>query len=204
MYAIGSKFWRGSKIVRAITEVDFLKRERLRGGGDAGIGSSGIQTSLYGTRSSPLTVVSDSDSDSLFVPLMRRRKRPHVPPAPELSDSDSSQPRTKLHCPDLKVAKMFMEIKEDVQAIKSKLSKSENKFLVMIRDIFTCLIFKEVMTETSGTVMLPCCRNALCCRDCLSRWLADSSICPHCREEVQLENCLPQPLIRPIIDMLRD
>ena len=52
--------------------------------------------------------------------------------------------------------------------------------------------------------MLPCCRNALCCRVCLSRWLADSSVCPHCREEVQLENCLPQPLIRPIIDMLRD
>ena len=96
---------------------------------------------------------------------------------------------------------MFMEIK-DVQAIKTKLSESK-KFLMMIRDIFTCLICKEVMTETSGTVMLPCCRNALCC-DCLSRWLADSSVCPHCREEVQLENSLPQPLIRPIIDMLHD
>ena len=112
MYDIGSKFWRGSKIVRAITEVDFLKRERLRGGGDAGIGSSGISTLLHGTRSSPLTVVSDSDSDSPFVPLVRCRKRPHVPPAPELSDSDSSQPGTKVHCPDLKVAKMFMEIKD--------------------------------------------------------------------------------------------
>ena len=60
MYAIGSKFWQGSKIVRAITEVEVLKRERLRGGGDVGIGSSGILTLLHGTRSS-LTVVSDSD-----------------------------------------------------------------------------------------------------------------------------------------------
>ena len=151
-----------------------------------------------------MTVVSDSDSDSPIVPLIRRQKRPYVPPAPELSDSDSSQPRNKMICTDLKVAKMFMEIKEDVQTIKSKLSESENKFLVMIRDIFTCLICKEVMTETSGTLMFPCCRNALCCRECLSRWLADSSVCPHCREEVRIENCLPQPLIRPIIDILRE
>ena len=48
---------------------------------------------------------------------------------------------------------MFMEIK-DVQAIKSKLSESENKFLKMIREIFTSLICKEVMTEASGTIIL--------------------------------------------------
>ena len=153
MCVTGSKFWRGSKIIRAITEAEFVKRERLRGG-DTGVGSSGVQASLHGSRNSPLTLISDSDSDSPLVPLIRRRKRPHVPPPPELSDSDSSQPRSKKNCPDLKVAKMFMEIKEDVQAIKTKLLESENKFLMTIRDIFTCLICKEVMTETSGTVML--------------------------------------------------
>ena len=41
LYATGSKFWRGSKIVRAITEAKFLKRERLRGG-DTGVGLSGL------------------------------------------------------------------------------------------------------------------------------------------------------------------
>ena len=71
---------------KIISEVDFLKGERLRGGGDAGIGSSGIPTLLYGTRSS-LTVVSVSDCDSQFISLVYRRKRPHVLPAPELSDS---------------------------------------------------------------------------------------------------------------------
>ena len=129
MCATGSKFWRGSKIVRAITEAEFLKRERLRGG-DTGVGSSGLEASLHGARNSPLTIISDSDSDSPLVPLVRRRKRPYVPPAPDISDSDSSQPHAKVNCPNLKVAKMFMEIK-DVQAIKSKLSEGENKFLTM-------------------------------------------------------------------------
>ena len=200
MYATGSKFWRGTKIIRAITEAEFVKRERLRGG-DAGVGVTGVQQSLH---NSPPTVISDSDSDSPLVPLVRRRKRPFVPPPPEISDSDSSQSRSKMSCPDMKVAKMFMEIKEDVDAIKSKLSERDNKFLMTIRDIFTYIICKEVMTETSGTLMLPCCRNALCCHDCLRRWLTDSSVCPHCREEVQIESCLPQPLIRPIMDMLRN
>ena len=58
---------------------------------------------------------------------------------------------------------MFMEVK-DVQAIKSKLSDGETKFLTVIREIFTWMICKEVMTETSGTIMLPCCHNALCCQ----------------------------------------
>ena len=200
---VGSKFWRGSKIIRAITEAEFIKRERLRGN-DAGAGSSGTQAIPPGTRNSPLTLISDSDSDSPLVPLVRNRKRPYVPPAPELSDSDSSQPQSKKSYPGVKIANMFMEIKEDVQAIKSKLSDGENKLLVTIRDIFTCLICKERMSESSGTMMLPCCRNALCCHSCLARWLGDSSVCPHCREEVRMEDCIPQPLIRPIMDMLND
>ena len=96
--------------MRAITEAEFLKRERVRRG-DAST-SSGASVAI-GSRHSPLTVVSDSDSDGPLVPLIQRQKRPHnmALPFQEQSDSDNSQSHQ-----DLKVAKLFMEVKEDLES----------------------------------------------------------------------------------------
>lgn len=156
------------------------------------------------SRNSPLMLLSDSDSDSGGFVLPRNRKRQfHVPTPPELSDSDSSEPHSK---PDLKVAKLFMELKEDMQSIKTNIQKQErNKnYLGTLKEIFTCLICKEVTTENSRPTVLPCCRNAVCCHSCVSRWLEDTPVCPHCRETLTIDRCLSQPLLRPMFNLLKD
>lgn len=67
-------------------------------------------------------VASDSDSDSPFAPS---RKRSHVPTPPDFSDSDSSPPRSKTYCPHPAVSKMFLDLKEGIQSINSKLQESD-------------------------------------------------------------------------------
>jgi hypothetical protein len=195
-FSLGAKFWKGSKIIKAISEGDYFKKERIRNVDTAG--TSGI------SRNSPLTLPSDSDSESGFTLSRNRKRQFHVPTPPELSDSsDSSQPRSK---PDIKIAKLFMELKEDIQSIKSKIHKQEKNmnYLDTLKEMFTCLICKEIISENSRPVVLPCCRNAVCCYSCVCRWLEDSPVCPHCRESLNIENCLSQPLLRPIFDMLKD
>ena len=192
---LGIKFWKGSKIIRAISETEYLKRERMRNGE----GPSGIP------RNSPVTVVSDSDSDSGLVhPFVSSRKRSYVPTPPELSDSDSNPPRPKSYGPHPKIAKMFSELKDQIQSINDKVDENSNsnKTLASLREMFTCLICRSVVEETSRPVMLPCYRSAICCYDCMSRWLETSPICPHCREAVQIENCNPQPILRPMFNLL--
>ena len=160
------------------------------------------------SRSSPLTIVSDSDSDSALHLLTTRRKRPLVLTPPELSDSDDGRPHSK---PDPKVAKMFKELKEELQHIKDmkddveeiKSTVRESNKIATLREMFTCLICKEVATEDNRPTMLPCCRSAVCCYECINRWLGHSHFCPHCREEVRIESCLSQPLLRPLFDLLQ-
>ena len=108
---IGSKFWKSSKIIRAVTEADFLKREKRR---NENAGASGV------SRTSPLTL-SDSDSDNVFDLTSRGRKRPYVPPPPDLSDSDSSVPRSKSFCHEAKIRKLFVELKEDINSLPALL-----------------------------------------------------------------------------------
>lgn len=87
-----------------------------------------------------------------------------------------------------------------VKSIKEKLEQQSAKQpFDVLKEIFTCLICKELIREDSRPVMLPCCRNAICCYECINTWLITSPICPHCRETVDIESCLPQPLIRPML-----
>lgn len=191
------KFWKSSKIIRAISETEYLKRERMR----SGEGPSGI------SRNSPVTVVSDSDSDSGLVrPLVSGRRRSYVPAPPELSDSDSNPPHPKSYCPHSKITKMFSELKDQIKSIDDKVQESSNsnKTLASLREMFTCLICRSIVEESSRPVMLPCCRSAICCHDCISRWLETSPICPHCREAVQIENCTPQPILRPMFNLIQN
>lgn len=192
---IGIKFWKGSKIIRALSEAEYLKRERKRNGEDLCPSGLGI------TRNSPLTINSDSDSDT----NLARRKRPYyVPTPPDLTDSDSSLPPSKINCSHSKCMKMFLELKEDISCIKEKLNSDNKNVLNILKGVFTCLICKSIATETNRPIMLPCCRNATCCYTCIERWLENSSICPHCRETLELENCTPQPILRPMFELLRD
>ena len=76
----GPKFWRSSKVIRAISDQDFQRLELARSGQP---GTSGV----YTRKPSPLIhVVSDTDSEDGFRPLAHRKKQPAQD---SQSDSDS-------------------------------------------------------------------------------------------------------------------
>ena len=61
---VGMKFWKTGKIVKAISESDYQKLQRSRG----------ISTDQPGPSRSLPVIVSDSDSDRLLVPLVRKKR----------------------------------------------------------------------------------------------------------------------------------
>ena len=76
---IGSRFWRTTKIIRAVSEADYNRFQKRR---DPPGQSSYI-------------TISGSDSEELK-PLIRKRKRTAATLDSSSSDSDSSLPRTKV------------------------------------------------------------------------------------------------------------
>ena len=192
----GHKFWKTSKIVKAIAESDFNKLQKIR------IGLPGPSTLHTG---SPI-LLSDSDSEPLR-PLIRRKKRFHVPQAPQISDSDSpGPPPTKASRKDSDKL-ILSQILAGIDQVKQKLEKSSDtttSSVSFLKEIFTCIVCKQVANESSRPVMPPCCKSILCCYDCLSQWVATSPVCPHCRSEISIESCLAQPLLRPLFERMSE
>ena len=56
---------------------------------------------------------------------------------------------------------------------------------------FACLICKEVVSPEREPLVPPCCRAAVMYRECIMNWIDNQQTCPHCREGLTLENCLP-------------
>jgi hypothetical protein len=139
-----------------ISETEYLKRERIR----SGEGPSG-----YGIhRNSPVTVISDSDSDSgLIQTLVSSRKRLYVSTPPDVSDSDSNPPRSKYHCPHPKITRMFSKLKDEIQSIHSRLQENSNsnKTLDTLREMHVCLFDMQIncngKQQTTNATLLPRC-----------------------------------------------
>ena len=71
-----------------------------------------------------------------------------------------------------------------------------------IGGLFTCIICKEVSLEDKLPMMPTCYRNIVCCRSCLSQWLSTSNLCPHCRQVISMDDCMPQPPLRPLFELI--
>ena len=198
----GPKFWHTSKIIRAITETNYFKLEHLRN-------PCHSEPSTSGNRASPLVVPSDSDSDEIRPrkSLSLRRKRPQYI-APELSDSDtpSQLPSSNKYVATTDVHSLLVDIKENVT--KFRVEMEQQMKLMQVKDqitlaaVFTCIICKEVSLEEKAPLMPTCCRNIVCCRDCLNQWLSSSSQCPHCRQGITIDQCVAQPILRPLFALL--
>ena len=112
LHSTGSKFWRSTKIIRAISEQDYHRLELACGGSS--------QPGTSGRKPSPLIhVVSDIDSEDAtsFRPLLRRKKLP-LPQEDSQSDSDSyTLPAAFKHRAvsfPPEISKALEEIKESV------------------------------------------------------------------------------------------
>lgn len=57
------KFWKTGKIVKAISEADYLKLQRSKGRNDPGPSKP------------PTVVLTDSDSDGPLIPLVRKKRK---------------------------------------------------------------------------------------------------------------------------------
>ena len=184
------KFWKTGKIVKAISEADYLKLQRSKGRNDPGPSKP------------PTVVLTDSDSDGPLIPLVRKkRKMFHVPPPPVGSDSNSSIPPVNA---TNSVEKMFAEVITKIRDLENKLDKATGNpgDKNALKEIFTCLICKQISTEASKPVIPPCCQSVICCFDCIQQWISSSPVCPHCRSPITIDSCLVQPLFKPMFELI--
>ena len=177
----GMKFWKTGKIVKAISEADYQRLQRSRGRNDPGPTPG---PSNAGASKPAMYVVSDSDSNGPIIPLlMKRRKIFHVP-SPPGSDSDfSTGPYDRIR-PNTSMEKMLKDVVSMVKDVRDKVEKAvhtdpEEKVVLVLKEIFTCLICKQISTELSRPVIPPCCKSIICCYDCINQWISNSPICPH-------------------------
>lgn len=69
--------------------------------------------------------------------------------------------------------------------------------------MFTCIICKDVLINKEPLVP-QCCAGVVTCKQCLLGWLSRSDTCPHCRESISMEGCLPFPQFRPFVAYLNE
>ena len=92
-----------------------------------------------------------------------------------------------------------------IQDIKEIITKSKYpQAAETLKEIFTCLICKQITEESSRPLVPPCCGSIVCCHDCLRQWLSNSPVCPHCRSTLVIEDCQPQPILRPMFNILKE
>lgn len=195
LFTVGGKFWRTSKIIRAVSLHDFEQIELQRIPPKAKV---------------PAITLSDSDSDVFESPPVAVKRRKTLSLRQSSSGTQSSAEPSWL--PKLnevwdKVSMMSSETTQqlcEVQSLKEMLKKQAQMGMKPITGIFRCMICKSNMSEASNSVIPPCCQAALACRECLQEWLntSDSQTCPHCREHVDINQCVPMPIIRPLIAAL--
>ena len=167
------KVWKTGKIVKAISEADYQKLQRSRGRNDPGPSTSNPGPSNSGLSRPPTITVSDSDSDGQIAPLVRKRKKIFHILSPPGSDSDfSPTPHGRTHASTC-MERMLKDVVNIVQDVKTRVEKAvpdpHKKAIVILKEIFTCLICKQVSSESSQPVVPPCCKSVVCCYDCISQ-----------------------------------
>ena len=194
---LGGKFWRTSKIIRAVSARDYEQIELQRNP----------------PRSPPPKLVTLSDSDSDFEPSLipvKRRKplslgRTSCGPSTASSTEPSWLP--KLTETWEKVVIMSAESTQqlcEIQSLREMLKHQAQMALTSVAGIFTCIICKSTMKANTNLLVAPCCQAALACRECLEEWFrsSDNNTCPNCREPVEVEQWAPMPVIRPLVAAL--
>ena len=197
------KFWKTGKIVKAISETDYQKFQRSRGRNDPGPSNAGPSNARP-----PTVVVSDSDSDGSIIPLVRKRKKMFHIPSPPGSDSDFSPTARDHALTSTSMERMLKDVVSMVQDARDKVAKAvpdpKDKAMLLLKEIFTCLICKQISSESSRPVVPPCCRSIICCYNCINQWISTSPICPHCRSPITIDECESQPVIRPIFNVINE
>ena len=143
---VGMKFWKTGKIIKVISESDYQKLQKSRG----------RSTDQQGPSRSLPVIVSDSYSDGPLIPLVRKKRKIFHVPTPPGSDTDSSQSLPNRAHTSIKV--MFKEVAGMVQDIKKQLDNSmhvERGENALLKEIFTCLICKEISMESARPVVPP-------------------------------------------------
>ena len=196
----GGKFWRTSKIIRAVSMEDYDELEQQRN---------------PRPQIKPATVeLSDSDSDvfeSIPPPSFKRRKIQ--------STVEEPTPQKRAMSPSL--VKKITEMSEkvyvmsaestltlcEVQSLREMVKNQATMMVSPLAEIFRCLVCKNNMTSSSEPLLMPCCKSAIICRACLQEWFDSSTgdhTCPHCREALNIEDCSHIPLIRPLLAALEN
>ena len=94
-----------------------------------------------------------------------------------------------------------------IQDMKKQLDNSmhvEHGENALLKEIFTCLICKQISVESARPVVPLCCNSVVCCYDCISQWVCSSPVCTHCRSPITIDDCLPQPTLKPIFNITGD
>lgn len=200
LFRLGGKFWRTSKIIRAVSARDYEQIELQRNP----------------PRSPPPKLVTLSDSDSDFelpsiIPFKRRKPlslgRTSCGPSTVTTSSTEPTWLPKLTETWEKVAIMSAESTQqlcEIQSLREMLKNQAQMTLTSVAGIFTCIICKSTMKANTNLLVAPCCQAALACRECLEEWFRSSAnrTCPNCRESVEVEQWTPMPTIRPLVAAL--
>ena len=118
----------------------------------------------------------------------------------KISDFMEHQATTDVLSVLFNVRDKMSEFRSEMEQIK-ELNLKEQVSLAIGR-LFTCTICKEVSLEDKLPVMPTCCRNIVCCHSCLSQWLSTSNLCPHCHQVISMDDCVPQPPLRPLFKLI--
>lgn len=205
----GSKFWRSAKKVRAVSKDDFCAFTKKG--------------------KCPLPVPSDSDDD--FLPPFPKPGTSKEPLLSSMVPTGGHKMSEKVQALEFRVRKIesqhlqqddqekvtlreqiveLMKAKDDLQVqvacgLSEITSFRENNSRLMrqhsaITRCFDCMICTN--TVSWPCMKSPCCDVIIGCNSCVSRWLENSSVCPHCRSSITLNQCTTIPFIRPLADHL--
>ena len=164
---IGAKFWKSSKIIKALTEEDYKGLESRRKGGPSKQPLSSI-------------CIDSSSSDSDGIRPLKRQKRS--------SGDDISD---KL----VAIEDMLTTMKSSFDALRHVHRPNR------LSALFSCIICRESSLKHEPLVP-QCCSGVVACRQCLEGWFVQSSTCPHCRQCITVERCLPFPSFRPFTALI--
>ena len=149
------KFWKTGKIVKAISEADYHKLQRSRGRSDPGPTTAGPSNP---GPSKPPIVVSDSDSDGPLIPLGRKRKKFFLLKVHQGPIRIFSPAHRDPTCASTSMERLLRNVVSIVEDVKTKVDKAvpnpNDKAVSILKEIFTCLVCKQVSSESSAQLCL--------------------------------------------------
>ena len=113
--------------------------------------SKALYTKLTGSSANPRRATSELHSDE------------------DVDKESDSRPRSKRCClSESKLDKILRGVDEIMK---------RNNISSTLLSAFECVICKDTMQDPQFS---PCCKRIIGCRECIIRWLEESSMCPHC------------------------